>query len=377
MSEGNTPQDKDAVAAVSPPPQDQALVRLESRVPAPPSGSPPSGPGRRRGRRFAIGILLLVIAPAGAGGGWYWWQQQRAMALPPGFASGNGRIEAEQVDIATKTPGRLAEVLVEEGAMVRAGQVLGRMDTREAEAALRRAQAQLGLTQRMLEARQATAQQQRSQLTLAEAELERARSLFESGYGTRQALDQRIGAWDAAAAALSAAMAQIGEAEQAIRAAAEEVERLQVQLADSVLTAPIDGRVQYRLANPGEVLGAGGRVLTLLDVTNVYMAVFLPTQEAGRVAIGAEGRIVLDALSNYVIPAHVSFLSPQAQFTPKAVETRSERERLMFRVKLRIEPDLLRTYAEQVRTGLPGTGYVRLDPAVAWPARLQPGRRVS
>ncbi|MBX6741371.1 MAG: HlyD family efflux transporter periplasmic adaptor subunit [Acetobacteraceae bacterium] len=377
MSEGNTPQEKGAAAAASPPPQEQALVPLEARLPAPPTNGPPPGHGRKRARRLVLGILLLVVAALGAGGGWYWWQQRQAMALPAGIAWGNGRIEAEQVDIAAKTPGRLAEVLVEEGAMVRAGQVLARMDTREAEAALRRAQAQLGQARRVLEARQAAVAQQQSQLQLAEAELARTRSLVQSGYATRQALDQRSSARDVAAAALNTAMAQIGEAEQAIQAAAEEVERLQAQLADSVLTAPLDGRVQYRLANPGEVLGAGGRVLTLLDITNVYMSVFLPTQEAGRVAIGAEGRIVLDALPDYVLPAHVSFLSPQAQFTPKAVETRSERERLMFRVKLRIEPDLLRRYAEQVRTGLPGTGYVRLDPAVAWPVWLQPGRRAS
>jgi HlyD family secretion protein len=317
---------------------------------------------------------LLLAAAAGAGGGWYWWQQQHD-ALPPGIASGNGRIEAEQVDVATRISGRVEAVLVEEGAMVRAGQVLARMDTRELEAMLRQAEAQARQMRRTLEARLAAAAQQRSQLTLAEAELERTRSLVQGGWATRQSLDQRVSARDGAAAALAAATAQIEEAAQAIQAADEAAERVRTQIADSTLVAPLTGRVQYRLAQPGEVLGAGGRVLTLLDVTDVFMAVFLPTGEAGRLPIGAEARIVLDALPEFVVPAAVTFVSPQAQFTPKQVETRSERERLMFRVKLSIDRELLRRHAEEVRTGLPGIGYVRLDRATPWPAWLEPGRR--
>ena len=180
---------------------------------------------------------------------------------------GNGRIEAEQVDIAAKAPGRIEAVLAAEGDMVRAGQVLARMDTRELEAALRQAEAQGRQAQRALEARRAAAGQARSQLALAQSELERTRSLVQGGFAARQLLDQRVSARDTAAAALAAAEAQIEEAAQAVQAAAEATERIRAQMADSLLTAPIDGRVQYRLGQPGEVLGAGGRVLTLLDVT--------------------------------------------------------------------------------------------------------------
>ncbi|MBL6456339.1 HlyD family efflux transporter periplasmic adaptor subunit [Belnapia sp. T6] len=301
--------------------------------------------------------------------------QQRG-ALPPGFASGNGRIEAQPVEVATKFAGRIAAVLVQEGDMAQAGQVLARMDTRELEAALRQAEAQAQQARRSLEARQAVAAQQRSQLTLAEAELNRTRSLVQSGWSTRELLDQRLGARDSAQAGLNAAAAQILEAQHAIQAADEAAERIRTQIADSILVAPVTGPVQYRLAQPGEVLGAGGRVLTLLDVTNVFMTVFLPTAEAGRLPPGTEARILLDAVPNFVIPASVTFVSPQAQFTPKQVETRSERERLMFRVKLSVDRDLLRQHAAQVRTGLPGMGYVRLDPAAAWPAWLAAGPRV-
>jgi HlyD family secretion protein len=138
------------------------------------------------------------------------------------------------------------------------------------------------------------------------------------------------------------------------------------------LVAPRDGRVQYRLANLGEVLGAGGKVFTMLDTGSVYMDVFLPTADAGRAVVGSDARILLDALPDRPIPATVAFGDPQAQFTPKAVETKSERDKLMFRIRVRVDPELLRQHADKVRTGLPGIAYVRLDPKVGWPARLQP-----
>ena len=87
--------------------------------------------------------------------------------------------------------------------------------------------------------------------------------------------------------------------------------------------------------------------------------------------VGSEARIVLDAVPDYVVPAKVSFVAAEAQFTPKSVETRSEREKLMFRVRIRIDPQLLRDYRNQVKTGLPGEAYVRLDESIEWPDFLQ------
>jgi HlyD family secretion protein len=112
-------------------------------------------------------------------------------------------------------------------------------------------------------------------------------------------------------------------------------------------------------------------VVTVLELSDVYMTVFLPTEEAGRALIGSEGRIVLDAAPHLVIPAAVSFVAPRAQFTPKEVETRAEREKLMFRVKVRIDPDLLARHSDKVKTGLPGIAYVRLDPRAEWPEHLR------
>ncbi|MGY4314107.1 multidrug resistance efflux pump [Bradyrhizobium sp. JR3.5] len=144
-----------------------------------------------------------------------------------------------------------------------------------------------------------------------------------------------------------------------------------VQIADNTLIAPKAGRIQYRLTNIGEVLPAGGKVLTMLDLSYVYMDIYLPTTEAGKVKIGADARIVLDAYPDHPIPAKVSFVASQSQFTPKTVETQSERDKLMFRVRVRIDQQRLLEHADAIRSGLPGVTYVRWDSSTSWPKQLE------
>jgi HlyD family secretion protein len=194
---------------------------------------------------------------------------------------------------------------------------------------------------------------------------------MERGAIPRATLDARQSARDVTAAALTAAHAHAATAERRIGAADAEVRRIRQQIADATLTAPTAARILYRLLAPGEIAGAGQPILTLLDLGDVYMEIFLSALDAGRIALGAEARIVLDVLPDYAIPAAVSFVSPEAQFTPKQVETLEEREKLVFRVRVRIPPDLVEERIEHVKTGLRGLAYVRLSPSVAWPAALQ------
>ncbi|MFO1349145.1 MAG: HlyD family efflux transporter periplasmic adaptor subunit [Gammaproteobacteria bacterium] len=314
---------------------------------------------------LAASLVLIVTMVAGM----VWWRLGQT-DLPAGFASGNGRIEATEIDIASKYPGRLAEVLIGEGDTVAAGQVVARMDTAALEAQLKQAEARVKQAQDAKRTAEAVVAQRKSEQAFANRQLDRSRELLLKGFITREKHDSDETRAQTAQAALLAAQSQITEAASAIEAAAADGERLKAELADGMLKAPRRGRVQYRLAEPGEVLAAGGKVLTLLDLGDVSMTLFLPESQAGRVALGEEARIVLDAAPQYVIPAKVSFVADQAQFTPKQVETRSEREKLMFRVKLKIDPGLLKQYEAQVKTGLPGIAYVRLDRAAVWPDKL-------
>ena len=290
--------------------------------------------------------------------------------LPEGFVEGNGRLEAEQVEIAPKIAGRVDRVLAAEGSLVETGAVLVEMDTGELAAALERAKAEVALARQTKAESEAVVLQRKSELRLTAHELERARILRASGNIPAAVFEERETAQHVAEAVLGAAKARVATGESQIAAAEAEVRRIATQIEDSTLVAPMPGRVLYRLAEPGEVVNSGGPILTLLSLEKVYMEVFLPAREAGLLPIGAEARIVLDALPDYAIPAVVTFVSPEAQFTPKQVETLDEREKLVFRVRVRIPPELVAQRIEHVKTGLRGIAIVRLDADAAWPEAL-------
>lgn len=344
-------------------------------------------------------LLRLLILAVVVGAGFLAWQALRPAGLPEGIAGSNGRIEATEIDVAAKAAGRVREILANEGDFVRAGQVLARMDTAVLEAQRREAEAQLEqaligietaksqVTQREAEkaAAEAVVGQREAELNAAQRRFARTEELASRGNVSIQTLDDDRAQFQAAKAALSAAQAQVAaadaalgsakarvvEAQSQVEAVRATIQRIQADIDDGALRSPRDGRVQYRVAQPGEVLSAGGRVLNLVDLGDVYMTFFLPTAQAGRVAIGTEVHLVLDAVPQYVLPARATFVADVAQFTPKTVETEEERQKLMFRIKARIDPDLLQKHLHQVKTGLPGMAYVRLDPQAEWPAELQ------
>lgn len=337
----------------------------------------------------AAGIALVLFAV------WYFSDNS---ALPEGIVAGNGRIEAVETDVAAKAPGRLLEILADEGEEVNAGQLVARIDAAnlqaqrsEAEARLQQAlnaistaEAQVAQRQSERAAGLAVVRQREAELNAARKRFDRSETLAQEGATSIQERDDDLARVQGVAAAVEAARAQLAAVEAAIGAARSQVigarsnvdavratiARLDVEIRDSDLVAPTAGRVQYRIAQPGEVIGSGGRVVNLISLTDVDMIFFLPEALAGRVALGSEVRVVLDAAPDDIIPAKVSFVADVAQFTPKAVETESEREKLMFRIKARIDPAFLARHPRQVKSGLPGMAYVRLDPQVPWPDHL-------
>ena len=363
---GETDQENKIFRSAEPAGGERADLPARTNLPAP----PPTLKGKSARKRWLRVALVIAVVVGGAGAGFYWWKHSQSQ-LPPGIAWGNGRIEADEIDIDTKFAGRIAEMLADEGDMVKAGQIVARMDTQDLAVSLKKAEAQVQLAQRAIDEATANVAQQTSQVLLAKQQMDRATSLAQEGYQTKEVLDQRQQQLDGANAALRAAQARVIQSQHALEASTHDVELYRVNIAYNTLVAPRDGRIQYRIANIGEVLPAGGKVFAMLDISYVYMDVYLPTQEAGKLKIGADVRIVLDAYPNVAIPAKVSFIATQAQFTPKAVETKSERDKLMFRIRVRIDPERLRARADRVRSGLPGVAYLRFDSAVAWPPQLQ------
>lgn len=339
-------------------------------LPAPEPAIEATPAERTRRRRLARSVLIgLLLAIAGGVAGYLWWRLSPP-PLPAGIAASNGRLEAIHIDIATKLAARIAAVLVREGDFVETDQVVAQMDTSVLQAQLREAQAGLAKARTAVATANAVVAQRTSELALTQTVLHRSEQLVKQGYISSEKLDADRSRFEVARATVVASQSQALEARSAVGAAQASIDRIHAEIDDSVLRAPTAGRVQYRLAEPGEVLGAGGKVVSMLDLANVYMTVFLSETTAGKLAIGAEARLVFDAAPQYVVPAQVSFVAAEAQFTPKTVETSTERQKLVFRVKAQIDPQLLRKYWPRVKAGMPGITYVRIDPAARWPDSL-------
>ena len=343
-------------------------------------------------------ILPFVVVALLIGVGYYVWKSTIDDGLGEGFVSGNGRIEATEIDISAKLAGRVETVLVQEGDFVTAGQLLAVMQTNVLEAQLNEAKAQyqqaisgeisaraqVAVRESDKVAAEATVAQRASEVDAAQRRLSRSSVLSKKGSMSIQEFDTDETGVTGAKAVLASARAQVVVAEAGIEAAKAEalgaasnikaaeatVARIAADIKDSQLVAPRDGRIQYRIAQPGEVLAAGGKLLNLVDLSDVYMTFFLPETVAGKVSLGSDVRLALDALPEYVVPAKVSFVASIAQFTPKTVETRVERQKLMFRVKAQVDPALLQKYLAYIKTGVPGVAWVKLDSKAEWPAKM-------
>ena len=317
-------------------------------------------------RALAWLLALLLLA----GGGYFAWKQLQPAPLPAWLAVGNGRFEATEVDVASKIAGRLVSVGPHEGDSVTAGQEVARLDVDDLHAQLKAAEARTVQARAGAQEAVAGIRKAQSDVALADKTLKRSEELVRKGFVSSQKLDTDRSSQEGMAASMAAARSRQGEADAAIATAAASADAIRATLKDAALRAPINGRVLYRLAEPGEVVAAGGKVLTLVDLTDMYMTIYLPTDKVGQVAIHSDARILLDGLPDQAIPARVSFVAPKAQFTPREVETRTEREKLMFRVKVQADPAWLAEHRDLAKAGMPGVAYIRLDPSQAWPVSL-------
>jgi HlyD family secretion protein len=315
-------------------------------------------------------IIAAVVVAAVAFFGFRYWKSRQS-AVPDGIAWGNGRIEAKLVDATAKEPLRVKEVLVDEGDLVKPGQVVVQLDALTLESQLAEARAAVAAAKEQVAVATASIARQNSEIELARIEATRSKKLLEENAGSQREYDVRRTAVDAKTASLAEAVARLASSKEEVAVADARVATIQSRISDATLTSPVLGRVLYRLAEPGEVLGAGGKALTIVNLDDVYMEIFLPAEEASRVKIGADARLTVDHEPNRSAIGVVSFVSPEAQFTPKEVETKSEREKLMFRVKIQVPRPLVSHYIEQLKTGVRGVGYVKLDDSAVWPDWLQ------
>lgn len=341
-------------------------------------------------------IITIAVVAALAAGGFYYWQQRQSSKWPEHIAQSNGRLELNRIDVASLYGGRVEKMNVDEGDDVKAGDVLAQLSSatsasrlEEAQAAARRqqeavtrAQAAKAQTQQSVARAQANVDSALQQQRVAKLEWDNARKLLADQLVSSSEAAKRQADYERAVAAVKAAEAARDEARAVVaqtgaqiaeaRAGAAQAEA-QVKSAASAnddmnIRAPIDGRVEYKIAEVGNVIGAGSKIVSLLDPGNVSMNIFLPAGSMSRLKVGDEARIKLDGI-DAVFPAAIKFIAADAQFTPKSVETENERAKLMFKVKLQVPSETALRYDRLLKGGLTGNGFVKTREG-EWPSEL-------
>jgi HlyD family secretion protein len=314
--------------------------------------------------RLLIPILCSAIAIlCGCGGGWR-------------TPDGSGTIEATEIQVAAEVPGKLLDVRAEEGAAVVPGDTLALLDPSDyelragaAHAALSRAQAQLdlviaGARDESIEQARSGVREARAAASLADTNYVRANRLYRTGSATRQRLDEALASRERASAGLTSAeealaMLLRGNREEEVRMAQAQVDQVRAEaaladraLAHCAITSPAKGTVTVKVAETGETVGAGAPVAVVSRLDHVWLSIYVPEPMLTRVAVGDSAYVTVDG-SREVYSGNVVFISPEAEFTPRDVQTPDQRSKLVYRVKIELpNPDGV------FKRGMPADGYI-------------------
>jgi HlyD family secretion protein len=314
-------------------------------------------------------LLFLVIVGLLAGVA-VWVNMRNHADLPDGFVGGNGRMELKRLDVATMYAGRVLDVKVDEGDLVKKDQVLAELSSDQTSSRLAAARADKQRAEETVARAEAEIAAQKQVHKVAQMDLDNAHRLKSDDLVSVPEVKRRMAERDSAIARVKAAQAARLEALAAVRQAQAQIDATSSANNDMLIKAPKDGRVEYRIAEAGNVLGEGSKVVTILDPSDVTLSIFLPTETIGKLKLGDEARIILDGM-DAVWPAQVNFIDANAQFTPKYVETSNQRQKLMYKVKLKVSPQLALQYGGLLKGGMTGNGFIRIDAAKDWPKKWQ------
>src|SRR5215472_947877 len=361
---------------------------------------------RKRGALVVTGLVALLGGSYLVVGAGFWHR-----GLPEGLIQANGRIEGDHLTIASKFPGRIQQLLVREGDTVTEGQVMVRIDDVQTRARVDQAQhawaaieAQVQAAHTTLavlnldvplaiESAQSHVDQNRAEMEKAktverEARLDeqRFRNLLPEQAVAQQQYDQALSQWKvaknevaAARSGLAKATKELAQAElgwKRIHAKEDEVAALERQrdqaeavwneaesvLADLTLRAPANGTITTRMVDVGEVVTAGAPLFEVVDLDRLYLKVYVPENQIGKIRLNLPARIHTDAFPDRPFDATVRYIASKAEFTPKEIQTPDERVKLIYAVKLYVKenPD------HQLTPGLPADAVIRWKEDVAW-----------
>lgn len=351
---------------------------------------------------LVIGVIVIGLA-------WFFWRQQ-TNKVPEGFLVAGGRIEGREVNVSSRVQGRVLKLLADEGNAVKKGQILAVLDSEQIQAQVISAQENLKAAQLQNEqagydldytrrnsdaailSAMASAENVQAQLEkakavrqIAESNYRRYLKLYRDGAVSAREFDSKKLDYDSSMADVNAVI-QLHEAAKANLAAAQsskiaiEIKQKQFEASQANVEAyrgklaellanqkelqvqsPVDGTIITRPVEAGQVVNAVSPLFVIIDLQNIYMKIYIPEQQVGKLRLGSEARIYVDAYRDKYFAGKVTRISDQAQFTPKNVETKEERVKLVFAVEVAVEnPDGL------LKPGMPGDVILRWKEDLPW-----------
>ena len=336
---------------------------------------------RRSGLSKAPLILLLVIATAAGGGTLYYFRQQNSANQAVLRVSGN--IEVIQAQISFKIPGKVIARLVDEGEPVRKSQVVARLEDRDLihNVALRQGEleaAQAALAELKAGSRPQEIAQAKAAVDQANADVERQKVEYDRlfklkalGRATDEEFSIARAAYDSAKAATTQAeqhysLVKEGPRQEDIDQAAARLDQAQAslglartQVEYATVVSPLNGVVLSKNIEPGEYVSPGTPVVTAADLQDIWLRAYVNETDLGRIKLGQPVRVTTDTWPGKVYAGWVSFISSEAEFTPKVVQTEKERVKLVYRVKITLDNSSL-----ELKPGMPADGEIRLDQIV-------------
>lgn len=311
--------------------------------------------------RSVAGVSLAVVV-ALAFGGWWRWRDDASGQIQTSVIAASGRLEGTTLRVGSETAGRVVRLMVARGAVVERADTIAVLDDRRLAAAVDAARADAAAAEAAVMAESDGAFALEPRAALARRDAERYRRLFEDDAVSRQAVDRAETERQSLARQVDAAHAAHRLAARRAEAANANVRRLEIELGETVVRAPVAGVISAVVTREGEVVAAGAPVIALLAAEPMDLRVYLPLDVAGRIAIGMEARVYVEAFPKDVFAGRVQHIASDAEFTPKDVHMPDERTSLVYAVDIRVANP-----GGRLKDGFPADAHIRIDPTADWP----------
>ncbi|MEA1995719.1 MAG: efflux RND transporter periplasmic adaptor subunit [Campylobacterota bacterium] len=313
-------------------------------------------------KRFLVYIIIIIVAIVFGYYSYNYYILEKTR-IPESFIKVNGRIEGDIITVATRIPGRVEKIYFKEGDSVKTGQLLIRLSSNELNAQKRAASALIEQYSYKLKSSRAQSKKATEDRIKREKDLNRMQNLFNKKVISETRLENYQLAYNIAIFDEKSALDNVSAVQKALQRAKAQLEEIEARLSDTRIVAPINGTIVTKITNIGEVLSPGGLIALIVDLNSLYLKAFVPEPQIGKVKLNLPAQIFVDAYPNKPFPATIRYISSRAEFTPKEVQTREERVKLVYAIKIYLN----KNPGHMLTPGMPADAIIRWKGNEKWP----------